>query len=49
MVNPPSTVAQTVERLGVQVTSFPGMSHWLIGEDGWQGVAAAVLGWAETV
>ena len=49
MVNPPSTVAQTVERLGVQVTSFPGMSHWLIGEDGWQDVAKAVLGWAETV
>ena len=47
MVNPPATVTQTAERIGGKVVTFPGMSHWLIGETGWEAVAKAVLDWVE--
>ncbi len=45
LIHPPSTVRQTAAKLGAAVEVFPGMSHWLIGEPGWEGVAAACLAW----
>ena len=45
LIHPPSTVRQTAERLSAEVKVFPGMSHWLIGEAGWEAVADACLEW----
>lgn len=47
LIHPPSTVRQTAAKLGAEVRVFPGMSHWLVGEPGWEDVAAACLGWAD--
>lgn len=48
-VNPASTVRQTAEKLKAELKVFDAMSHWLIGEPGWEEVAADVLAWAETL
>lgn len=45
VVHPPATVRQTAERIGARFHCLPGMSHWLIGEEGWEDVAALVLDW----
>ena len=45
LIHPPSTVRQTAARLQADVQVFDGMSHWLIGEEGWETVADACLGW----
>ncbi len=45
LIHPPSTVRQTAARLGADVRVFEGMSHWLIGEQGWEEVAATCLEW----
>jgi pimeloyl-ACP methyl ester carboxylesterase len=45
VIHPPSTVRQTALKLGADTRVFPGMSHWLIGEPGWEGVAGACLDW----
>jgi pimeloyl-ACP methyl ester carboxylesterase len=44
-IHPPSTVRQTAERLGGDLQVFPEMSHWLVGEEGWEGVADACIAW----
>lgn len=44
-VHPPATVRQAAARLGGEVKVFPGMSHWLLGEPGWEDVAAFALDW----
>ncbi len=44
-VHPPATVAQIAERYGGAMQVMDGMSHWLVGEPGWEGVAEVVLGW----
>jgi pimeloyl-ACP methyl ester carboxylesterase len=44
-VHPPATVAQIAERYGGEVRVMEGMSHWLVGEPGWERVAEVVLGW----
>lgn len=44
-IHPPSTVRQTASQLGAEFHTFPQMSHWLIGEDGWETVAEACLDW----
>lgn len=49
VVHAPATVRQTAERIGGEVQVMPGMSHWLIGEEGWEDVAAIALGWLERV
>lgn len=49
VVHPAATVKQTAGRLGAQYLELPGMSHWLVGEPGWQDVAEIVLGWLEDV
>jgi pimeloyl-ACP methyl ester carboxylesterase len=46
-VHPPATVAQIAERYGGVTQVMTGMSHWLIGEPGWEVVAETVLGWLE--
>ena len=45
MIHPPATVRQTAERLGADFRVFEGMSHWLLGEPGWEDVAQACLEW----
>ena len=47
LINPPSTVRQTAGKLGAALEVFPGMSHWLVGEPGWEGVAATCLEWMD--
>jgi pimeloyl-ACP methyl ester carboxylesterase len=46
-VHPPATARQTAERIGAAFEIMPGMSHWLIGEPGWDAVAARALRWLE--
>lgn len=48
VVHPAPTVRQTAERIGARFHAMPGMSHWLIGEHGWEEVAALTLSWLET-
>jgi pimeloyl-ACP methyl ester carboxylesterase len=45
LINPPSTVRQIAAQLRAPVEVFPAMSHWLIGEPGWEKVAKACLDW----
>ncbi|HEX7887179.1 MAG TPA: alpha/beta hydrolase [Phenylobacterium sp.] len=45
VVHPAATVRQTAQRIGGEFRAMPGMSHWLIGEEGWEDVAEAALGW----
>ncbi|WP_293682400.1 alpha/beta hydrolase [uncultured Phenylobacterium sp.] len=45
VVHPVATVRQTAGRIGAALQVMPGMSHWLIGEKGWEDVAALVLEW----
>ena len=45
LIHPPVTVRQTAARLGGEVRVFDEMSHWLVGEPGWDQVAEACLEW----
>ncbi|WP_293907854.1 alpha/beta hydrolase [Phenylobacterium sp.] len=45
VVHPTATVRQTAQRVGAALQVMPGMSHWLIGETGWELVADATLEW----
>lgn len=46
-VNAPGTVTRIAERYGARATLevWPGMGHWLIGEPGWEKLAARALDW----
>jgi pimeloyl-ACP methyl ester carboxylesterase len=47
-VNPPSTVRRIARRFPqtqAAFHTFEGMSHWMIGEPGWEDVAQLVLAW----
>ncbi len=44
-IHPPATVRSISSRLGGETLVFPGMSHWLVGEPGWERVADACLEW----
>ncbi|MEI7932616.1 MAG: alpha/beta hydrolase [Alphaproteobacteria bacterium] len=46
-IHGPASVRSTAIRLGAEFRSMPGMSHWLIGEPGWDAVAGACLEWME--
>ncbi|HAJ44999.1 MAG TPA: alpha/beta hydrolase [Alphaproteobacteria bacterium] len=50
-VNPPKTVASVAKRYRDQgaYEEFRGMSHWLIGEPGWERLAAHAEGWLKQV
>jgi pimeloyl-ACP methyl ester carboxylesterase len=45
LIHPPVTVRQTAARLSGEVQVFDEMSHWLIGEPGWEQVAETCLRW----
>jgi pimeloyl-ACP methyl ester carboxylesterase len=45
MIHPAPTVRQTAQRLKAEFKVFPGMSHWLVGEPGWEAVAGYCLDW----
>jgi pimeloyl-ACP methyl ester carboxylesterase len=45
VVHPPPTARATAERIGATYEAFPGMSHWLLGEPGWDAVADRVISW----
>lgn len=50
VVHSPATGRAVAERIGAELRIAPGMSHWLIGEPGWERVAAQTLDWiAETL
>jgi pimeloyl-ACP methyl ester carboxylesterase len=44
-IHPAATVRATARRLGGDTLVFPGMSHWLVAEPGWEDVAGACLDW----
>lgn len=47
-INPSSTVRRIAERYRhADYDEFPGRSHWLIEEDGWQGIADRILQWLD--
>ena len=46
LIHPLATVRQTAERLSAEIKVFPGMSHWLMGEPGWEvAVARTAIDW----
>jgi pimeloyl-ACP methyl ester carboxylesterase len=45
VIHPPATVKQTAARLSADFQVFNEMSHWLVGEPGWEAVAQACLDW----
>ena len=47
LIHPPVTVRQTAARLSGETLVFDEMSHWLIGEPGWEQVAEACIGWLD--
>jgi pimeloyl-ACP methyl ester carboxylesterase len=47
VVHPAATVRQTADRIGAEFRALAGMSHWLIGEEGWEQVAEAALAWLD--
>lgn len=48
-VHAPPTLHATAARLRAPIRIFPGMSHWLVGEPGWEAVAHTALGWLEAL
>lgn len=50
-ISPPGTVARTAALYGDQASYeiLPGMSHWLVGEPGWEGVCGRALAWLEEI
>jgi pimeloyl-ACP methyl ester carboxylesterase len=48
-VNAPGTVARIAARYGARATleTFPGMGHWLVGEPGWEKLAARAIAWLD--
>jgi pimeloyl-ACP methyl ester carboxylesterase len=45
VVHSPATARATAERIGATFRTLPGMSHWLVGEPGWEEVAQIALRW----
>lgn len=45
LVHSPVTVRSAADRIGATFREMPGMSHWLIGEHGWEDVADTALSW----
>ena len=50
-INPPGTVERIARLYGAKATfeKFPGMSHWLVGEPGWEKIADRALSWLEEI
>lgn len=47
VVHSSATAKATAERIGAAFEVMPGMSHWLVGEPGWERVAERALRWLE--
>jgi len=47
VVHSPGTARAVADRLGATFKTMPGMSHWLVGEPGWEAVARSALSWLE--
>jgi pimeloyl-ACP methyl ester carboxylesterase len=47
VVHSAATARAVAERIGATFKAMPGMSHWLVGEPGWEEVAQAALAWLE--
>jgi len=47
VIHSPATVRETARRLGAGFELMGDMSHWLVGEPGWDEVAARCLAWIE--
>lgn len=47
VVHPPVTVQAAAGRVGAAFRLMPGMSHWMIGEPGWEAVADAAIAWID--
>src|SRR5579859_6186119 len=45
VVHSPATARAVAERIGAAFQVMPGMSHWLVGEPGWDVVAQTALRW----
>jgi pimeloyl-ACP methyl ester carboxylesterase len=45
VVHSPATGRATAQRIGASYQGMPGMSHWLVGEPGWDDVAERVITW----
>jgi pimeloyl-ACP methyl ester carboxylesterase len=45
LVHSPTTAKAVAERIAADFEVMPGMSHWLVGEPGWEIVASKVLAW----
>jgi pimeloyl-ACP methyl ester carboxylesterase len=45
VVHSPSTARAVAERIGAEFRIAPGMSHWLLGEPGWERVAGQTQDW----
>ena len=46
-IHPPATVEATSRRLDGKTVTIDGLGHWLMGEPGWERVAATCLDWIE--
>ncbi len=44
-IHPAATVRAIAQRIGGETQVFKDMSHWLVGEPGWEDVAGACLDW----
>lgn len=47
VVHSPATARAVAVRIGGVFTLMPGMSHWLVGEPGWEAVTEATLAWLD--
>ena len=45
VVHSTATARATARRIGADFKAMPGMSHWLVGEPGWDAVAEVALQW----
>jgi pimeloyl-ACP methyl ester carboxylesterase len=45
VIHPAATVRETARRLEARFQAIPQMSHWLVGEPGWEAVADLCLDW----
>ncbi len=50
-INPPGTVERAAALYGGRASfeTLPGMSHWLVGEPGWEQVCDRALAWLEEI
>ena len=50
-LHPPATMERVAALYGARADyeKFPGMSHWLVGEPGWEKIAARALAWLDKI